>query len=280
MSRSIKVYGGGAAIASARTAPFALLLLILVAAPGCAEMPWRAERETPPSSAQIYVGNSPLAAEPLSTTIDITHEYTLVELIDLAQRSNPETREAWQQARAAAARLGGAEAIYLPWVMLTAAGGARRAVFPVPTGTFSAVGPFIEPKLQLAWTLLDLSRFAQISEMRARVAQANFAFTRRHQEVFFAVARAYYALDSSRAQLEAARATLRSAMVVEEAAVNAVLLIEPVVEANVVFPVIERIRLLEGRIIGSWGIGVGDRQCFHRTVQIRDRLTVRRDNHR
>jgi len=218
MSRSIKVYGGGAAIASARTAPFALLLLILVAAPGCAEMPWRAERETPPSSAQIYVGNSPLAAEPLSTTIDITHEYTLVELIDLAQRSNPETREAWQQARAAAARLGGAEAIYLPWVMLTAAGGARRAVFPVPTGTFSAVGPFIEPKLQLAWTLLDLSRFAQISEMRARVAQANFAFTRRHQEVFFAVARAYYALDSSRAQLEAARATLRSAMVVEEAA--------------------------------------------------------------
>jgi outer membrane protein TolC len=141
-----------------------------------------------------------------------------VELIDLAQRSNPDTREAWELARVAAARLGGAEAVYLPSLTLTAAGGAQRAVFPVPTGTFSAVGPYAEPKLQLMWTLLDLSRFSQVSEMRARVAEANFAFTRRHQEVFFAVARAYYALDSSRAELEAARATLRSATVVEEAA--------------------------------------------------------------
>ncbi|MCU1277063.1 MAG: TolC family protein, partial [bacterium] len=76
----------------------------------------------------------------------------------------------------------------------------------------------VEPKLELAWALLDLSRFAQVSEARARVLEASFLFGRKHQEVLFAVARAYYGLDANRARLEAAQATLRSAIVVEEAA--------------------------------------------------------------
>jgi outer membrane protein TolC len=181
-------------------------------------MPWRAESHAPASSAQIFVGDTVMVSEPPPPSLDRSHEYTLVELIDLAQRINPDTRQAWQQARAAAARLGRAEAVYLPWLTLGAAGGVLRQSYASQTQPFNVTGPFVEPNLRLAWTLLDLSRFAQVSETRARILEANFAFTRKHQEVVFAVARSYFSLDSSRAQLEAARATLRSAQVVEEAA--------------------------------------------------------------
>ena len=42
------------------------------------------------------------------------HQYTLPELIDIAQRHHPETREAWEKARQAALAVGIAEATYLP----------------------------------------------------------------------------------------------------------------------------------------------------------------------
>jgi outer membrane protein len=183
----------------------------------CADMPWRADRTAPTSYAQIYRGESPDVTVPLPV-FDSAHVYALVELIDLAQRNNPETRQAWQRARAEAARLGGAEAVYLPSLTLVATGGELSLPFPSPEGAFSVTGPTVEPQLELAWTLLDLTQFARVSEARARVTAANFAFSRKHQEVLFAVARAYYELDASTAQLEASRATLRSAVVDEEAA--------------------------------------------------------------
>src|ERR1700761_4823749 len=46
--------------------------------------------------------------------IDATHAYSLSELIDLAQRHNPETREAWQAARVKAADLGVAHSQLFP----------------------------------------------------------------------------------------------------------------------------------------------------------------------
>jgi outer membrane protein TolC len=218
MGGSSDAHGESTPLASARWVAVACLLAVTATGPGCAEVPWRAEREAPASSAQVFSGDVPFVGEPAPATIDRSHEYSLVELVDLAQRSNPDTRQAWESARAAAARLGRAESVYLPWLTLIAAGGVLREPFPSPSGTFSATGPFVEPTLHVAWTLLDLSRFALVSETRARVLEANFAFTRKHQEVVFEVARAYFALDSSRAQLEAARATLTSAAVVEEAA--------------------------------------------------------------
>ena len=196
----------------------ASLLAVVGVLPACADMPWRAEAEAPPSAAGLFLGDSPGVEEPALPSVDRAHAYTLVELVDLAQRINPDTRQAWQRARAAAADLGRAEAVYLPWLTLVVAGGVLREPFPSPTGTFSVTGPIVEPNLHLAWTLFDLSRFAQVSAARDRVHQANFAFTRKHQEVLFAVARAYFSLDSSVAQLDAAHATLRSAAVVEEAA--------------------------------------------------------------
>src|SRR6266705_2711119 len=67
---------------------------------------------------------SPLAPE---------KRYTLAELIDLAQRTNPETRVAWERARQAAAAVGLVESAYYPYLVAAAAGGYDRAFIPFPT---------------------------------------------------------------------------------------------------------------------------------------------------
>jgi outer membrane protein TolC len=183
----------------------------------CAELPWRSYAAAPPSPRRAALPTTERIAAP-TVTLDATHEYSLIELIDVAQRANPDTREAWEQARAAAARLGITEAVYLPVLALAVTGGVRRNAYPSTDRAFSASGPFVEPRLELTWTLLDLPRFADVDVARALVQEASFAFSRRHQEVMFGVARAFYALDASHARLESAQATLRTAIVDEEAA--------------------------------------------------------------
>src|SRR5436189_5165655 len=64
--------------------------------------------------------------------IDPRKTYNLDELIDIAQRSNPETRVAWERARMAAAAVGLTESAYYPYIVAAAAGGYDRAFVPFP----------------------------------------------------------------------------------------------------------------------------------------------------
>jgi len=64
--------------------------------------------------------------------IDPRKTYNLAELIDIAQRSNPETRVAWERARMAAAAVGLTESAYYPYIIAAAAGGYDRAFVPFP----------------------------------------------------------------------------------------------------------------------------------------------------
>src|SRR6266545_4443999 len=66
-------------------------------------------------------------------TIDPHKTYNLAELIDIAQRTNPETRVAWERARMAAAAVGLTESAYYPYIVAAAAGGYDRAFIPFPT---------------------------------------------------------------------------------------------------------------------------------------------------
>src|SRR6266403_1268215 len=65
--------------------------------------------------------------------IDPRKTYNLAELIDIAQRSNPETRVAWERARQTAAAVGLTESAYYPYLVAAAAGGYDRAFIPFPT---------------------------------------------------------------------------------------------------------------------------------------------------
>ena len=68
--------------------------------------------------------------------------YGLAELIDIAERNNPETRVAWERARQAAAAVGLSESAYYPFLVASAAAGYDRAFIPFPhAGGESAKAP-------------------------------------------------------------------------------------------------------------------------------------------
>ena len=182
------------------------------AAPRSPSTPW------PPSPAVTVDRPRTLAGR--ATPIDPEAVYGLADLIDFAHRTNPETRRAWEEARAAAAQAARAEAAYYPTLFAMARGGTSRVAdhAPPPVGTFTVEGPGVNPRLQLDWILLDFGRRRSAVERGSQeLFRANFAFNRRLQEVAFAVSRSYFGLDASRAQVGAARATLESAAAVEEA---------------------------------------------------------------
>ena len=70
---------------------------------------------------------------PSPADIDPNHVYSLVELIDIAQRRNPATRVAWEQARQAAINVGIARAAYLPALTASALAGYEHLAFPFPS---------------------------------------------------------------------------------------------------------------------------------------------------
>ena len=110
------------------------------------------------------------ANEP-STEVSVDPEktYELPELIDIAQRTNPETRVAWERARQAAIAVGLAEGTYYPLLAATATGGAAHLAMPFPANVFPGGLPngylttnaqFVLPIVSLEWWLLDFGRRA------------------------------------------------------------------------------------------------------------------------
>jgi outer membrane protein len=122
--------------------------------------------------------------------------YDLPALIDLAERSNPDTRAAWETARAAAAAVGIVESSYLPQLSLEAIGGFQRTPLPapkdlVPEGYFISNTRELIPALALKWLLFDFGqRDAKREAARADSFVANVAFTGTHQKIVLAPPRA------------------------------------------------------------------------------------------
>jgi outer membrane protein len=150
--------------------------------------------------------------------------YTLAELIDLAQRTNPETRVAWERAQQAAAAVGLVESEYYPVLALSASVGASRVTFPIPTnlvpqGHFRVDSAFFTPTLTLRWLLLDFGqRRAAYEAASAQLLAQNLGFNNAHQQIVFAVQKSFYALASARGRMAVAQAALDAATTVQQAA--------------------------------------------------------------
>jgi outer membrane protein len=159
-----------------------------------------------------------------TVAIERGHRYDLAELIDLAQRLNPETHEAWERARQAAQAVGLVESSYAPQISLEAIGGVQRTPLPIttsliPKGYFIANTRELIPTLALKWLLFDFGRRDGLDQTaRANSFVANVAFTGAHQKLIFTVSRAYFALGGARGRLTAARQALATAEVVQDAA--------------------------------------------------------------
>jgi len=157
--------------------------------------------------------------------IDPGRAYELAELIDIAQRTNPETRVAWERAREAAHGVGIAESAYAPMLSAQAVAAVQRISGPLPKtvlnpeGFFVADTQFFLPALTLKWLLFDFgSKEATIGAAREALAAANFGFNATHQKIVLDVTRAYYSLNAVQGRVDVARASLGQAQTLQDAA--------------------------------------------------------------
>src|SRR5258705_7888331 len=113
--------------------------------------------------------------------VDAMKEYTLAELVDFAERNNPETREAWEVAKARGADLRIAQSELYPALVGIALSQVEREVVLLPTGFVSQTVAAIGPGLQLNYTMFDFgARAGRIAAARAELSAANFAFNDTH----------------------------------------------------------------------------------------------------
>jgi outer membrane protein len=201
-------------------------------APASPDTPWQfeASKEGPappaPTAAarRFAVPDNTAVQLPSPADIDANHVYPLVELIDIAQRRNPATRVAWEQARQAAINVGIARAAYLPALAASAVAGLEHFVTPfpsnlVPQGFIIFNAQEVIPQLAVNYLLLDFGGRAAAVEAAGQLSIAgNVAFTAAHQQLIFNVARAYFTLDGADAAVRAAQQALADAQVVQQSA--------------------------------------------------------------
>src|SRR6266404_1856115 len=166
--------------------------------------------------------------------------YNLAELIDIAERNNPETRVAWERARQAAAAVGLSESAYYPFLVASAAAGYDRAFIPFPTlavnqkkllmnpslsdvsitggGSLVTEAQVYRGELSAKWLLLDFGeRSAVVAAAREQLMMANVGFNGTHQKIVFQVTERFYQLGTALQKVLVSQSALEAAQTVEQA---------------------------------------------------------------
>jgi len=159
-----------------------------------------------PSSDQIH-GHDDEARRALSD-----HADDLPELVDLALRTNPQTRRDSYAAQAAEAQLGQSRADNYPKVATDADSGYLKLPIQFPGQTLIVRNEAFLPQIRVSYDLLDFGR-SRAAERSAReqLIAANFVFNRITQDVVFNVEKSYYILSAATASVAAAEANLKVA---------------------------------------------------------------------
>jgi outer membrane protein TolC len=151
--------------------------------------------------------------------IDATKVYSLAELVDFAERNNPQTQVAWEGATARAADLHIAQSELYPALVAVALAQVNRLDLLFGSSFVRQTIAAFGPGLQLHYTLFDFgARGGRIAAARAELAAANFDFNDTHRKLIFQVADTYYRLLNAAGQVDAAEASLLNAKTVQEAA--------------------------------------------------------------
>lgn len=224
------------------------------AAPPSSEKPWSPPRleKYEQELAQIGSRERPDAT---GVAIDPRKVYGLPELIDLAERNNPETRIAWERARQAAAAVGLSESSYYPYLAASAGAGYERAFIPFPAltadlrplaqqlarnpqaslqaletqqqrvpnvsivggGTLATEAVASRAALSVKWLLLDFGeRRAVVDAAKERLMMANVGFNATHQKIVFEVTQNFYELGNARQKVMVGKSAFHAAQTVEE----------------------------------------------------------------
>ena len=204
-------------------------------APPVANKPWRPKTD---SAGNIQPGESisdqidrdksytlPKSSNPLdfghTPEINANHDYSLLELIDLAESDNPLTAMAWNTAREVALAAGIARSAYLPRLTAAAVGGHQSYQVKLSGPSLSAnngtQGDGVITSLSLNWLLFDFGqRDALVEAADQATVVANVSFNAAHQELIHAVSVAFYAHSAAEARVKLAEQSLKNATAVQE----------------------------------------------------------------
>ena len=150
-------------------------------------------------------------------TIDPAKVYALGDLINLAEEHNPETRLAWQNAKARAASLGIARSVLYPTVAAIAIANTSRMRLLFGTEFIRQTSGVFQPDLQVDYLIFDFgARSGAIEAAKANLLGADFAFNDTHRTIIFQVTIGYYQLLNAMGQEAAADASLKNARTVQE----------------------------------------------------------------
>ncbi len=169
-----------------------------------------------------------------SPGIDPQKVYDLPELIDIAERTNPQTKIAWERARQAAEAVGLSRSTYFPYLAASASATYESAFLPFPElkqgpgpsevtvsagGTLAINSALERAAMDMKWLLFDFGeRKAAATAAKEKLMMANVGFNAVHQEIVFEVTRRFYELNTARQKVEVAESSMSSAETVAQAA--------------------------------------------------------------
>jgi len=181
-------------------------------APASPDRPWHSFGEQQIKDDAKLFPESGFSVEPDGT-------YVLAELVDLAETHNPETRVAWESARARAAALGIARSELYPTISAVALSQIDRAEVPLGSQFYRQTKQTFAGALELNYTIFDFGgRAGRIAAARAELLTANFGFNDTHRKIIYQVAQTYYRLLNALGQEDSARASLTNAQAAQQAA--------------------------------------------------------------
>src|SRR5262245_1342169 len=180
-------------------------------APSVPDRPWDASSAKQPFKAPPRFSPVPV--------LDPAKIYTLSELVNIAEQNNPETRVAWENAKARAAEVGIAQATLYPTLAAAALAESTRADVFFGNSFQQQTVDTLSPILQLDYIIFDFGQRSQeIAASKSSLLAANFQFNDTHRKVIFEVMRSYYLVLETKGRQEAALANLKDAQAVQQAA--------------------------------------------------------------
>lgn len=135
---------------------------------------------------------------------------SLGQLIDVALKTNPATREAWHSALAAAAQVGSKRSLYFPYVEID--GSILREKQAAVGGQFTYLQTTYGPSVAASWLLFNFGgREADVQEATRALYAADWTHNAAIQDVVLRVAQSYYQYLNAKAQVAARQVNLEEA---------------------------------------------------------------------